>query len=112
MIAPPDVHYNGAKLNPNTTGRWDLRGKKFLHASPEPLKSWGICVIDKCVPKPEVTKFIQVFVQTYIGHGGKVENKSPAIYEHSRGEDFAKAVASTRSAAGNQGKFIHLPLNL
>lgn len=52
----------------------------------------------------DVQRFLTVFIQTYQGHGGKVENKTPAIYEHSPGEDLANAVAATRTAAGNQGR--------
>ena len=106
LLAPPEVQYSGAKANPGTSGRWDLRGKKFLSGNPEPLKSWGVCIIQKCIPKPDVTHFLGVFIQTYQGHGGIVANKSPAIYEHSAGEDLANAVAATRLVAGNQGKLI------
>lgn len=75
---------------------------KFFAANPEPLKSWGICIIGGCVDKPTVQNFINVFVQTYIGHGGVVANKNPVIYE-SKGEDLDAAVVNCRNQAGNQG---------
>lgn len=41
-------------------------------------------------------------MQTYIGHGGKVANKNPAIYIAKRGEDLALSVINARTIAGNQ----------
>ena len=73
LLPPPEVQYAGAKANPGTSGRWDLRGKKFWLSNIKPLKSWGVCVIGDCVNEATVRNFLTVFIQTYIGHGGKVE---------------------------------------
>ncbi|KAG9244119.1 Piwi domain-containing protein [Calycina marina] len=102
LLAPPEVAYSGSKATPGISGRWDLRGKKFLAGNPDPLKSWGVCIIQGAVTKAELQKFLQVFIQTYQGHGGRVNNKTPAIYEQQRGENEAQAVLATRVAAGNQ----------
>lgn len=43
-------------------------------------------------------------MQTYIGHGGKILNKSPYIYEGGKNEDLAEMVTQTRKGVGNQGE--------
>jgi eukaryotic translation initiation factor 2C len=101
-LQPPEIQYKGAKASPGTSGRWDLRGKKFFLANSEPLTSWGVCVVHSCVPETTVRHFLNVFIQTYIGHGGVVKNKDPIIYMQERGGDVAEAVVATRTAAGNQ----------
>lgn len=52
LLQPPEVQYNGSKATPGTSGRWDLRGKKFWLPNPEPLKSWGVCVVRGCTDEP------------------------------------------------------------
>jgi eukaryotic translation initiation factor 2C len=104
LLQPPEVQYAGKKANPGTSGRWDLRGMKFLAANSEPLKSWGVCIIGKCVDKPTVQNFVNVFVQTYTGHGGNVANRNPIIYEAPGGEELSLSVTNARTQAGNQGK--------
>jgi len=47
---------------------------------------------------------MNVFIQTYIGHGGKVENKNPVICTQNRGEEIGDAVARARTEVGNQVK--------
>ena len=53
-----------------------------------------------------VRNFINVFVQTYIGHGGKVENRNPVIYNSPRGEDIPVTVVNARNAIGNQANLL------
>lgn len=48
--------------------------------------------------------FLKVFIQTYKGHGGVVENDRPVIYAAGRNEDLSDAVTKTRELAGNQSK--------
>ncbi|RDW67854.1 eukaryotic translation initiation factor-like protein 2C 2 [Coleophoma cylindrospora] len=102
LLPNPEVQFGGnAKLNPGTQGRWDLRGKKFLFGNKEPLKSWGVCVMEECVNKAQLDNFLKVFIQIYIGHGGNVANKSPTIYVSRRGEDIGEMVGKFRTAVGN-----------
>ncbi|KUJ10732.1 eukaryotic translation initiation factor-like protein 2C 2 [Mollisia scopiformis] len=104
LLQPPEVQYQGSKANPGTSGRWDLRGKRFLLANEEPLNSWGICIVNDCLPEAAVRNFMNVFIQTYIGHGGKVQNKTPFIYRHAKTEDLSAMVPNFRTATGNQVK--------
>lgn len=76
LIPAPTVKFGQGDAKPGTSGRWDLKGKKFLTSNTAELKSWAVCVIpgrrggkpDKAV----VEKFLQDFVKIYGMHGGKV----------------------------------------
>lgn len=57
-----------------------------------------------CVPEPAVRNFINVFIQTYTGHGGKIQNRNPIIYRQAKTEDMAATVANFRTATGNQAR--------
>ena len=97
------MQYSGSVAKPGFSGRWDLRGKKFLFPNPVPLQSWGICVLENCVQEAGVKHFAQVFVQTYISHGGKVANKTPVIYFGSKGEkDIGDLVMKFHDATENK----------
>lgn len=48
VLDPPIVQYAGDQTaKPGYSGRWDLRGKKFLHENPGGLKSWGVTLLGK-----------------------------------------------------------------
>ncbi|TVY52417.1 Protein argonaute [Lachnellula cervina] len=102
LLQNPEITYQGAKVNPGTSGRWDLRGKKFLFANPQPLVSWGVMIVGHdTVDEPTVRNFLNVFMQTYTSHGGKIQNRNPAIYTQPRGADIGEAVALGRQVIGN-----------
>ncbi|KAH7395607.1 eukaryotic translation initiation factor-like protein 2C 2 [Cadophora sp. MPI-SDFR-AT-0126] len=104
VLQNPEIQFAGAKLNPGTQGRWDLRGKKFLLPNPEPLNSWGFVILGGCTSEQTVRNFANVFISTYVGHGGKVANKNPLIYNQSRSEDIPTLVNNARRAVGDQVK--------
>ncbi|KAH7370050.1 Piwi domain-containing protein [Rhexocercosporidium sp. MPI-PUGE-AT-0058] len=104
ILPNPEIQFDRAKLNPGTAGRWDLRGKKFLLPNPEPLNSWGFVIIGGCIPEPNVRNFINVFISTYVGHGGKIANKNPLIYKQTQNEDLPTLVNNARRAVGDQVK--------
>ena len=83
-----------------------MRGKKFFRANPEPLKSWGVCVVNACCDEDTVKNFLRVFVQAYIGHGGIVVNKNPVIFHQIRGDDLGDTVVKARKAAGDQSQAV------
>lgn len=76
-----------------------------MFPNPEPLNSWAVVIVGKGIEIPAVKNFLQVFIQTYIGHGGKVTNKNPPILhcpaDVSR---IAEGVQEARMAAGQQVK--------
>lgn len=50
LLTNPQVEFGGKNtVNPGISGRWDLKGKKFLipgASIDKPLKSWGVCVMN------------------------------------------------------------------
>ncbi|RKF63291.1 Protein argonaute [Erysiphe neolycopersici] len=104
LPAPEVSFFGGAKISPGTAGRWDLRGKKFYLPNPEPLKSWGVCILGGCCPEPTARNFINRLVQIYSDHGGRIENRNPPIYVQSRAEPLPEAVANARNIVGNLSK--------
>lgn len=108
VLKNPEIQFNGSKINPLMSGRWDLRGKRFFRSNDESLKSWGVCIMENCTQVPVVENFMKVFIQTYVGHGGRVEARNPLIYMHDRGQpDLGVMANNFRQAVGT--KFNLLP---
>lgn len=107
IIAAPIVQFGQGEAKPGISGRWDLKGKKFLTPNPAPLKSWAICVVPgRRGGKPDksvVENFTREFVKVYGLHGGRVENKQPAFCLAS-GDDVGSWVTTAWNAAGNQSQ--------
>ena len=105
ILEPPEPLFaKGATAKPAFSGRWDLRGKVFLHPNDRPLKSWGIVVLMPQDRRPPVTKdqveaFKKNFITLYRGHGGQVENVNPPIVGGIA--DDAKAIETVFLQAGN-----------
>lgn len=45
LITAPKVQFGQGDAKPGASGRWDLKGKKFLTTNSAPLKSWAVCVV-------------------------------------------------------------------
>ncbi|PIA98245.1 Protein argonaute [Cercospora beticola] len=107
VLVAPTVKFGVGDAKPGTSGRWDLKGKKFLTTNSAPLKSWAVCVVSgRRGGKPDKTvveNFIKAFVSGYINHGGKVENKQPSMVLGG-GDDVGTWVTNTWNAAGNQAQ--------
>jgi eukaryotic translation initiation factor 2C len=107
ILEPPEVLFaKGSTAKPAYSGRWDLRGKVFLHPNTAPLKSWGICILSPVKERrgtaslAEVETFKKNFLSLYKGHGGRVENPNPPVV--SGIPDIANALYQTFQNAGNQ----------
>ncbi|KAK8222085.1 Protein argonaute [Zalaria obscura] len=108
LLQNPKVQFGNGPTDPRTSGRWDLKGKKFLQANnSKPLKAWGVCVIaGGRGPGPNravIDKFILEFIKIYRLHGGQVANTSPIVHLAS-GPDVGKAVEEIWNKAGNQAQ--------
>ncbi|CAG8972388.1 hypothetical protein HYALB_00007141 [Hymenoscyphus albidus] len=101
LLQNPEIQFKGSKHNPGTSGRWDLRGKKLWIPNQQPLKSWGCLVLDGCMDEASCKNFMNVFMQTYIGHGGIVANKNPSIVVSPRGADVYASAIRFRNTVGN-----------
>ncbi|KAL8832946.1 MAG: hypothetical protein Q9170_004627 [Blastenia crenularia] len=106
ILPPPKLQFGGSVAEPGTSGRWDLKGKKFISGNTAPLISWGVTVIKsgqfqgKPIQLPQVQAFVKAFVQAYRGHGGTVQNEQPIIQEGH--PDVPKAVELLFYAVGNK----------
>jgi eukaryotic translation initiation factor 2C len=95
LIANPEIQFGNAKHNPGTTGRWDLRGKRFLTPNLHPLRSWAFVNTERAVNMRQVQEFANSFSKIYQGHGGKVA--APAmLLDFSNITNMAKAVSDAR----------------
>ncbi|KAK5173091.1 Protein argonaute [Saxophila tyrrhenica] len=107
LIPAPKVQFGAGDAKPGTSGRWDLKGKKFLSGNVASLKSWAVCVISgRRGGKPDkatIDRFIAEFIKIYKGHGGRVENTDPASVLAS-GDDVGGWVTETWNKAGNQSQ--------
>ena len=105
LLPPPKVGFAQGEATPQYSGRWDLRGKKFIEPNTTPLQSWGVCVVpDRRIrlDHSQVNSFIQTFIRTYEGHGGRVARRDPVIINGV--SDAAKCVEMLWTQAGNQSK--------
>ncbi|KAI1826647.1 Piwi domain-containing protein [Xylaria intraflava] len=74
LLPNPEVTFGGSvKHNPGTTGRWDLRGKRFLELNTKPLKSWGLVVCGTACSRADGEVFGSKFAQAYRNHGGDIQ---------------------------------------
>jgi len=103
LIQNPKVAFANGETDPRTSGRWDLKGKKFLNPNPVPLKSWGVCVMQSGrfpADQAAVQRFIGEFAKSYTNHGGKLATMQPPIFQASS-PDPGKAVEECWNKTGN-----------
>ena len=105
LPAPEVLFKDGKTVKPGYSGRWDLRGQKFLKPNTAPLVSWGVAVIAGGLPQhqpqeAQVRAFVNKFIETYRGHGGTVQTTSPIVQKGVA--DVAKAVENLFFAVGNK----------
>ncbi|KAL1884170.1 hypothetical protein VTK73DRAFT_6839 [Phialemonium thermophilum] len=84
LITNPEVQFGNGKLNPGFTGRWDLRGRKFVSPNAQPLKSWAFVAVDMCVDERHLQAFVNTFCQTYQSHGGRIAEKPLMFFSPSK----------------------------
>ena len=46
ILEPPKVQFKGSTVEPKYSGRWDLKNRMFLEGNTQPLKSWGVCIMN------------------------------------------------------------------
>ncbi|KAE8152713.1 Piwi domain-containing protein [Aspergillus avenaceus] len=103
LLPAPELLFGAnQRHNPGTNGRWDLRNKKFYKPNKNDLVGWGVGFIPgkrNVINKTHVEKFVDGFMKTYAGHGGKVTRR-PIIVELK--EDTGEAIKRLYNATGNQ----------
>ena len=105
LIQNPKVAFANGETDPRTSGRWDLKDKKFLTPNAVPLTSWGVVLLPGRFNPDEATvqRFISSFVTAYERHGGKVASKNPPIILPAL-QDVAKIIEIAWIKTGNQFK--------
>ncbi|KAK3346748.1 Piwi domain-containing protein [Lasiosphaeria hispida] len=79
LLKNPEIQFGAAsKIDPKTSGRWDLRGKKFVKPNAKPLDSWAFISDVDTIDKPALQNFANTFVTAYKSHGGIIA-KNPII---------------------------------
>lgn len=104
VLPNPKVQFGADAANPGITGRWDLRGKRFLESNKAPLKSWGVLVAPGrgATSQQQAEAFVQMFVKIYSGHGGQIVEKQPTIMQG--GADIAQSMEQLWTASGNKAQ--------
>lgn len=73
LLKNPEIEFGGKnKHNPGVSGRWDLRGKRFLEPNQQQIQSWGLVVCGNACTKQEAEAFASKFTQTYRNHGANI----------------------------------------
>ncbi|KAJ2899932.1 hypothetical protein MKZ38_002731 [Zalerion maritima] len=72
LLQNPKIQFGGAIHDPGTSGRWDLRSKKFLTPNSLELSNWAVVSVAN-IGKDHLTKFYAMFKSIYRGHGGRIK---------------------------------------
>ncbi|THZ29175.1 Piwi-domain-containing protein [Aureobasidium pullulans] len=111
LLVNPKLQFGGtgtaSQTDPKTSGRWDLKGKKFASTPAlKDLSAWGVCVLSARgeIDKAAVQRFLQSFIQTYAAHGATLPPayRDPAIYYAASNADPASFAQEAFQLAGNK----------
>lgn len=104
LLRNPEVTFGNQKINPGVTGRWDLRGKKFLEPNARAITSWSfICCGDAC-HQNELENFARQFSNTYRNHGGNVAKPALARTLSFGDGDYSKICEKAYTDTGDYFK--------
>ena len=82
LLPAPKIRFGNIEIQPSPAfGKWDLKQKRFLKGNPEPLRSWGFCILSSSVTgspacdEATAEKFAKEFALSYGRHGGTIQRK-------------------------------------
>lgn len=104
LLANPIVGYGNRTTDPKMSGRWDLRGMRFVTPNQHPLRSWAFVAVDNCVDKQTLENFAKVFQSTYAGHGGRIEK--PPLVIGFQGVAYPEMINKAYQQCGDANKAI------
>ncbi|KAK0721470.1 Piwi domain-containing protein [Apiosordaria backusii] len=102
VISNPGISFGNKITNPGVSGRWDLRGCKFIEPNPTPLQSWAFCITQGCCDEATVSSFYREWKKIYQGHGGRIKN-DPIIFK-AKGDVYTEVVENAWKTVGHQFK--------
>ena len=103
LLQNPKLVFGGNSIqDPRTSGRWDLKGKKFFSPNPAPLQSWGVCIVTGrfTYNQSDVDRFVGELSKAYKLHGGRID-VAPVIVS-SPNADPGVCVAKAWNDTGNK----------
>jgi eukaryotic translation initiation factor 2C len=95
LLPPPKIQFgpqSNGMVEPGFSGRWDLRGKKFLLPNTLELASWGFLILEDSCQEGAALQFAQSFANIYRGHGGNVTGKPVIVSSQRRNPNVAEAL--------------------
>ncbi|KAJ5924679.1 hypothetical protein N7466_008866 [Penicillium verhagenii] len=103
LLPNPEIQFGGgSKLNPGTTAKWDLRGKKFYKTKKTPLSSWGIGYFTgnrNEINYNQVQDWLAQFTRIYKQHGGLItQNPFSLPMKSDIGEAMRELYTRTKDA--------------
>ncbi|CAA19275.1 argonaute [Schizosaccharomyces pombe] len=88
VLETPSIRYGGDCIERPVSGRWNLRGKRFLDPPRAPIRSWAVMCFTSTrrLPMRGIENFLQTYVQTLTSLGiNFVMKKPPVLYADIRG---------------------------
>ncbi|KAF2963456.1 hypothetical protein GQX73_g10126 [Xylaria multiplex] len=105
LLKNPEIAFaSNQKHNPGVSGRWDLRGKRFLESNQKQITSWGLVVCGKSCSKQDAEAFATKFTQTYRNHGGNIKAPLHVIDVPFSIGDYGEICKHAWNAIGNANK--------
>ncbi|KAI0814058.1 Piwi domain-containing protein [Xylaria sp. FL0064] len=105
VLKNPEIAFAGnAKHNPGVSGRWDLRGKRFLEPNQKQITSWGLVVCGTSCSKQDAEAFASKFAQTYRNHGANIGVPLHVIQIPFSAGDYGEICKEAWNTIGNKFK--------
>ncbi|KAL8795422.1 MAG: hypothetical protein Q9182_007538, partial [Xanthomendoza sp. 2 TL-2023] len=97
VLPSPALKVRGPDVKPGSSGKWNLKDRRFIAGNYVPLVSWGVMTIKpgasaENIALPQVKAFITTFVKLYEGYGGNITSSQPCFREMNHDADLAGAV--------------------
>ncbi|KAI1173096.1 Piwi domain-containing protein [Nemania sp. FL0916] len=101
LLKNPEIEFANGKHNPGVSGRWDLRGKRFLEPNTKKISSWGLVVCGNACSKQDAEAFGSKFTQAYRNHGADIGVKLLILSEEAGAGDPAEICAKSFQKVGD-----------
>ncbi|KAI1333450.1 Piwi domain-containing protein [Xylariaceae sp. FL0016] len=100
LLPNPTIHFGNSPLDPKMSGRWDLRGKRFLEINKTPLERWAFFGCANSCSQGHLETFANKFSQTYTKHGGRVARAALTMIVPNSFTDYGTICEQAYNKAG------------